>query len=137
MSTNSKKLTILLIEPRLVSQRTLISTLPEFDVIVAHDAESAVELAADTTPALVIMEMSLSGHSGMEFLYEFRTYPDWLKIPIIIYSSLKITDEILSSRAWEKLNINDYLYKPDSSLASLKNAVEKVMSTTLNEAVTH
>ena len=125
-----RKKQLLLIEPRITSQSVVEEILSDYDVDIVHDAESAILRAVDKTPDLVIMEMSLSGHSGMEFMYEFRTYIDWAKIPIIIYSSLKITDEILSSRAWEKLNIFDYLYKPESTLASLKSAAEKALGQT-------
>jgi len=122
-----RKQQILLIEPRITSQSAVAKMLSNYDVDVVHDADSAVLHAVNKKPDLVIMEMSLSGHSGMEFLYEFRTYTDWENVPIIIYSSLKINDEILFSRAWEKLNVFDYIYKPESTMSNLKSAVEKAL----------
>lgn len=118
---------ILLIEPNLTSRKAIKEILSEHTVDVVHGASLAVQKAADEKPDLIILEMSLGGHSGLEFLYEFRTYSDWALIPVIVYSSIKLTDEVLSSRAWSKLNIYDYLYKPSASLASLKNAAEKAL----------
>lgn len=50
-------------------------------VFWALDAQSAVHLADDSAPDLVVLEIQLTSHSGIEFLYEFRSYNEWQDIP--------------------------------------------------------
>jgi len=121
---------ILLIDPNSTTQYSVAKYLSKYSVEVAVDAESAVGMAAESTPDLIILEMSLSGHSGMEFLYEFRTYEDWLRIPVVVYSSINISEDVLRARAWSKLDIHEYLYKPESSLAKLEDSIEKALVAT-------
>jgi len=118
---------ILLIEPQKASQEAIKEMLYAHKVDVKLDANEAMEFAADNRPDLVLLELSLAGHSGMEFLYEFRTYSDWINVPVIIYSSLKLNEEVLESKSWEQLNVSEYLYKPESSLKTLKGAVERTL----------
>lgn len=98
---------------------------PEHKVISAREATSAIEIANDSSPDAVILELSLAGHSGMEFLYEFRTYSDWKDVPIIIYSNIRLEPIVLKSKSWQQLNIASYLYKPESTLELLKSTVLK------------
>jgi CheY-like chemotaxis protein len=120
---------ILLVEPNLTSQSAVIRALSDCDVVVASNADSAMEkVANNTSVSAVIMELSLAGHSGMEFLYEFRTYSDWAQVPIIIYSTIRLQDDVLMSNAWDKLNIQAYLYKPNASLKKLKNEIQRALA---------
>jgi len=87
-------------------------------------ADEAIKVADNNRPDAVITELSLRGHSGSEFLYEFRTYADWQDIHVIIYSSIKPTEELMNSKDWKLLNIADFLYKPTVSLRQLADVVE-------------
>ncbi len=116
---------ILLIEPHIVSQSAVVESLVNHDVIAVPDAETAIEAANEREFDVVVMELSLAGHSCIEFLYEFRTYSDWRGIPVLIYSSIDLDSDILKSSAWEKLGIYRYLYKPKSSLSELQKYVDK------------
>lgn len=112
---------ILLLEPDRVVARCITR---EFDkhgdqVAVISRAEEAIAAADEQKPDIIIAELSLPGHSVTEFLYEFRTYPDWRDVPIIIYSSLQPTDKIIQSRDWKLLGVTNVFYKPDISIQSL------------------
>ena len=117
---------VLLLEPDRVSARCIVEELSKRDleVSVASTAESAIGLADKVNPDIVISELSLAGHSGSEFIYEFRTYTDWQNTPLLIYSSIKQSDKITSSKDWKLLNIHSVLYKPDFSLKKLGDLVE-------------
>lgn len=119
---------ILLLDSHKTTQKTVREIFASDQVSVVSKASDALLRANDTTPDVVVMELSLAGHSGFEFLYEFRTYEDWLETPVVIYSTLKLEDSVLNSRAWKQLNIADYFYKSDTTLAQLKNAIEKQLS---------
>ena len=116
---------ILVLDHHKTTQSTLRSLFPEAIVSTVSHASRAVDIASETKPDIIIMELSLAGHSGFEFLYEFRTYSDWTRIPVFIYSTLKVSERVQKSRAWNQLGIVRYLYKPETSLASLRSVVEK------------
>lgn len=90
----------------------------------ARQAQSAVHAADDEKPDVVLLELQLSAHNGIEFLYELRSYAEWKDIPVVLLtlvtpSSLMITKEMLQS-----LGIFDVLYKPATNLKQLLGAVE-------------
>ncbi len=119
---------ILIIDHHKTSQATLSEILTHHDLRIAHDATSGIEAANDFDPDLIILELSLSSHSGMEFLYEFRSYSDWTSVPVIVYSSVHLEPEVLNSKTWLSLNISSYLYKPESSLEQVRSIVEKSLT---------
>lgn len=90
----------------------------------AASAQAAVHAADDVLPDVVFLELQLSTHNGVEFMYEFRSYPEWKDVPIVLLtmvapSSLQITKEQILS-----FGIKDILYKPATSLRQLTEAVE-------------
>jgi DNA-binding response OmpR family regulator len=93
-------------------------------VRAAGSAQAAIMAADAETPELVVLEIQLVGHSGIEFLYEFRSYADWQDVPVIIQTQVpqsEFTDswELLRS----ELGVQDYLYKPRTSLEQLLAAI--------------
>ena len=97
------------------------------NIIVCNNAQNAITLADTHQPELVILELAIPEHNGVEFLNEFRSYTDWTKVPVIIYSQIPIEDTGLSKPEWAKLNITEYLYKSTNSLKNLSGAVEQVL----------
>ncbi len=117
---------ILVIDHNKTSKSALKSLFAEsHDVQTASTADEAIQHASNQKPDIIVLELSLAGHSGLEFLYEFRTYTDWWSVPVIIYTQIHLDQEVLKSRAWQQLNAV-YMYKPSASLAQLKDMVEKV-----------
>lgn len=118
---------ILLIEPDAILARQYQEALASYDLAWARDAQVAINTADTQSPDLVIMELLLAGHSGIEFLYEFRSYADWKQVPIIIMSRLNRADVPVHDAALEQLGVKAYLYKPDTSLGALKRKVESLL----------
>src|SRR3954465_15447238 len=89
-------------------------------------AQTAVMVADQHQPDLVILELQLVEHSGIEFLYEFRSYAEWQGIPAIIHS-LVPPGEFQSNRQLleDELGVAAYLYKPRTSLRQLLNTVSE------------
>lgn len=113
---------ILLVEPDRVLAKTYAEALNRSDhhVVAAATAQSAIEAADAFKPDLVILELQLVEHSGIEFLYEFRSYSDWQRIPVLIHSQVPATEfsenaDLLKS----ELGVHAYLYKPHTSLREL------------------
>jgi len=119
---------ILLVEPDVLLARTYARALEQAGhaVNVAGTAQTAIHAADDTTPDLVVLEMQLVSHSGIEFLYEFRSYDDWRKVPVLALSQVPPgefmgTWELLQS----ELGVQKYLYKPRTTLAKLLKTVDE------------
>lgn len=122
---------ILLIEPN----RVLAKTYHEVLVNAGHQvrtcgtAQSAIIAADDTDPQIVILELQLVAHSGAEFLYEFRSYPDWQQVPVIIHTQVAPQQFAASFEATQRqLGIVEYLYKPATNLSRLLTAVQNAAS---------
>jgi DNA-binding response OmpR family regulator len=121
---------VLLIEP----DRIIAGAVKDYfakanhEVAVHHDLQQAVASADKQKPAVVITELQLAGRSGVEFLYEFRSYPDWQAIPVIILTTL--TSEELQDYAdiFKDLNVSAVLHKPHTGLARLLSETERVLA---------
>jgi DNA-binding response OmpR family regulator len=124
---------ILLIEPDYLLATTYGAALQTggHELVVRAGAQSAVFAADETTPDLVILELQLIEHSGIEFLYEFRSYPDWQTVPVLILSHVPPA-EFDASRdlLTRELGVQAYHYKPYTSLRRLLTAVNELVSTT-------
>jgi DNA-binding response OmpR family regulator len=122
---------ILLVEPDYKLAHIHKKTLEDsgYNVSLANTAQSGVMSADTIKPDLVILEIQLVEHSGIEFLYEFRSYNEWKSIPVIVYSQVPPGE---FSDSWvvltEELGVVEYLYKPRTSLKQLINATESLLA---------
>lgn len=119
---------ILLIEPDRLLAESYVQALQSagHQVNAASGAQAAIMTADTATPDLVVLELQLVEHSGIEFLYEFRSYPDWQNIPVLVQTHVpraEFTDnwQLLE----QELGVRDYLYKPRTSLRDLVSAVHE------------
>jgi len=93
---------------------------------IAQNAQKAISMIDELKPSVIILELQLSGHSGIEFLHEFRSYEDWTNIKVIIHSSVPKTSLNLDARIWRQLGIYKYLYKATTSLDRLVDSVKSI-----------
>jgi len=117
---------VLLLEPNRALAEMYGAALRRAGHVVTevHSAQDAIEAADEHLPAIVVLELQLAGHDGIEFLHEFRSYPEWQAIPVIVVSnlapqSLATLDVVLK----EDLGVVACLYKPRVSLDRLLKAV--------------
>ncbi|PID31841.1 hypothetical protein CR970_03685 [Candidatus Saccharibacteria bacterium] len=97
-----------------------------YTVSVAHHAQDAVALADDRRPDVLVVDMQLGGHGGMEFLYEFRSYVDWREVPALLLSAAPPHALQLSRQQQQRLGIADCLYKPATTVQALSRALNDV-----------
>lgn len=119
---------ILLIEPdRLLAETYRQALLAAgHRVVCCASAQAGIISADQHRPDLVILELQLIEHSGIEFLYELRSYADWQNIPIIVHSHVPLSEFTAHRRLlYDRLGIAAYLYKPDTSLRDLLAAAEE------------
>jgi DNA-binding response OmpR family regulator len=125
---------VLIIEPNklLAEQYKTYLETQGHTVVCASRAQDAINQADNAKPDIVISELLLTSHSGIEFLHEFRSYVEWLDIPVIILSrltreSLQASDDVLRS-----LGVTSYLYKPETTLKRLNMKIDSVLSSLIN-----
>lgn len=117
---------VLLIEPDNILAKTYARALESagYKVEVVSNAQAAVNSADKLQPDVVALELQLVGHSGIEFLYEFRSYTEWQKIPVLLLTSVPPQE---FEDNWKLLNhelgVEAYLYKPSTNLDKLVSAI--------------
>jgi len=122
---------ILLLEPDNLVAKQCKNYLESngYKVSWCKNAQDAVNSADSNSPGLVIMELLLTAHSGIEFLYEFRSYNEWRKVPVIIFSRIPRADLPASDNTLKDLGVSAFLYKPDTSLQRLGEKIKAILST--------
>jgi DNA-binding response OmpR family regulator len=118
---------LLLVEPDKVLAQTYASYLRQqgWDVKVASGAQSAVHVLDIFKPELIILELQLARHNGIEFLYELRSYVDWQEIPVIAHTLLSPGSLGFSTDVLNALGVVQYLYKPATNLQRLARVVRE------------
>lgn len=119
---------ILLIEPDRLLALTYRQALSQagHQVLSCPGAQAGITAADKIQPELIILELQLVEHSGIEFLYEFRSYPEWQTIPVLIHTNVPPAE---FNGSWDilgrELGIETYLYKPRTSLKQLISTVRE------------
>ena len=117
---------MILIEPDAAFRRQLTQFFASSYTVNSFASGQDALLTTDV-PDIVVAEVALKGHSIFEFLYEYRTYADCQNVPVVLYTSVQIKDEILSSRSWKQLNVH-YAYKPDISVSQLNQKLAVLLA---------
>jgi DNA-binding response OmpR family regulator len=122
---------ILLLEPDIVLSNIYIKALEQVGhkVSPVFDAQAAINVIDNLSPDLVILELQLPIHNGVEFLYELRSYAEWQKTPVIVQSFVPPSEFKSTPSLWRGLGIVTYLYKPRTSLQQLLNSVQEQLDT--------
>ena len=77
---------------------------------------------------LIILDMFLPAHNGIEFLHELSSYTDINPIPVLILSSVSQRDFVMAPERWEHYGVVEYLYKPNTKPQDLVTAIKKQLS---------
>lgn len=121
---------ILLLEPDtlLATIYTQAFTRAGFIVDCVPSAQVAIDAADAHAPDVVITEMHMPAHDGVEFLYEFRSYAEWQQVPVIIHSYAS-PEQLATVRSTleAELGVIAILYKPQTSLHKLLACVREQM----------
>lgn len=121
---------ILLLEPDRLLGSTYQAALQSVghEVMWCLDAQTAVDALGKMKPELVITELQLAKHNGIEFLYELRSYADWQKLPVIVLSYVSQLENGVSLALWDHIAITAYHYKPLTRLDDLIRSVDGIVA---------
>lgn len=117
---------ILLLEPNKVLARTYIRALEHVGHTVgyARGAQEAINVADEQSPDVVVLELQLGARDGIEFLHEFRSYPEWQEVPVLLHTQVSPTSLMRFQGSLVKdLGVTGVLYKPQTTLAKLISMV--------------
>jgi CheY-like chemotaxis protein len=98
-----------------------------YEVICAEDGESALQMAQEQRPDLILLDMILPKVSGPEVLRRLKGDRSTAEIPVVVLSSLseKNRQKLLDAGAEEYLEKN--LVMPSSGMNLLPKALENVI----------
>lgn len=119
---------ILLIEPDSLLARTYSEALRAAGHNVDHalSGQSAVALADEHLPDMVVLEMQLPGQNGIAFLQEFRSYPDWQAVPVLLHTYIAPQGkEDIQAIVTREYGVIGWLYKPQTSLTQLLSVLHR------------
>ena len=99
---------VLLVEDDRMLRRALRASFRnwDFDVTEAESGEQALSIASDTSPDLVVLDLSLPGIDGLETLRHLRTFSD---VPVVV---LTVRDSLRDKIAALESGADDYVLKP-------------------------
>lgn len=122
---------ILLVEPDKILGENIQQSIEAhgYSVVWRRSAQTALDALDQTLPDLIIIEIQLGIHNGIEFLYEIRSYNEWQQIPVIIHTiNNKALGEMFKP-ALNSLNVQEVLYKPRTKVEQLVKAVKQLVPT--------
>lgn len=112
---------ILLVEPDKLLASSTIKGLKKLGAQVewSQNAQGAIHSIDTFRPEVIVLELQIPAHNGVEFLYELRSYSDWQNIPVVIYSFIQSEKLTKYTKSLAELGIDTWLYKPTTSLQQL------------------
>jgi len=89
-------------------------------------AQEAIHAADESKPDIVLLELRLAVHDGIEFLHEFRSYSEWQEVPVVINTYLDpALLEPVKQGLEDDLGVRACLYKPQTSLQQLISVINE------------
>ncbi|NMF58753.1 PAS domain S-box protein [Pseudanabaena yagii] len=94
-------------------------SLKGYRLVIAHNGRMAIDLAQQTHPDLILMDIQMPEMDGLEAIQRIRQIPELADTPIIALTALAMSGDRDRCIA---VGANDYLSKP----VSLKQLVKKI-----------
>lgn len=100
-----------------------------YNVLIARHAQEAVSMLDEYGADIVVMDMMLPGHNGLEILHEMQSYDDWQDVPVVILSARHPDEFRMSPDDWMQLGVIEYLYKPETKVHQLVKTISAAVRT--------
>lgn len=104
----SEKIMVVDDEPGILALMEIMLRRKGYVVITARDAYQALALLASEKPDLFILDVMMTGMTGLEFCQELRNRPDTAHIPVLI---LSCRTDLAAVRRGLAAGADDYLPK--------------------------
>src|SRR5215470_18855390 len=124
---------ILLVDDAKANLDILVEGLKsEHKLSLALNGEMALQIAARTTPDLVLLDIVMPGLDGYEVCRRLREMPETAEVPIMFLSSL---EEVQDKTRGFEAGANDYLTKPFEMLEVKARVRSLLKAKAYNDAV--
>lgn len=119
---------IVLLEPDVILAKSYQAALEKAGHMVERtaNADRALKILDEQASDVLVLELLLGAHNGIELLYEMRSYADLRRLPVIVHSHSD-PSLVQDSPGYRALQVQHYLYKPDTKQADLVDAVEQAL----------
>lgn len=107
--------------------KDLLGVFESIHLVTVPTAEMGVEIARETPPAVIIMDINLPGMSGLDALRVLQTYPETARIPVI---ALTAAASARDRQRGEQAGFYRYLTKPvrvDELESALEGLLERLV----------
>lgn len=94
----------------------------------AETANAALDILNKEAIDILILDMFLPHHNGVELLHEIASYTDTNTVPVIVLSSVYQHDFKMSEERWRHYGVVQYLYKPATKPQRLVAEVQKQLA---------
>ena len=129
LSKKPSSTNVLVVEPDELLVKTYRRILNDSGYYVrsSTNAQDAIIDIDSTKPDVILVEIQLRLHNGIELLNEIRSYPDLSEIPIIVLTY--VPEASFSSLLNDKqLKIVKYLYKSQATHQDILFAVQEALA---------
>jgi two-component system KDP operon response regulator KdpE len=105
---------ILLVEDDYDTRAAMATVLGDagYDVLEAGDGRTALELCARSSPALVLLDLSLPDGPGLELLAQMRALPGGHDLIVLAVSGFQERTDAAGAAAGGERRLDGYLRKP-------------------------
>lgn len=93
-------------------------------VLAAADAQTGLDLLDEYAADVIVLDLMLPAHGGVEVLHELQSHPDWQSIPVIVISAV---NKARVPAGLAELGAKIYLDKADTSPQELTQAVKSLL----------
>ena len=123
---SNKTIKILLIEddPFLLSMYSTKFSLENFSVISADDGEKGWQMAEETKPDIILLDILMPKMNGFEVLEKLKAEKKTKNVPVILLTNLNQKDEIERGMT---LGADDYLIKAHFMPSEVVEKIKKVL----------
>jgi two-component system sensor histidine kinase/response regulator len=108
---NTTRETVLVVDDNSINLRVLANCLSKagFRVLAAESGQMAIELAMNTKPDIILLDVMMPGMDGFETCERLKSFPDTQKIPVLFLTARSEMGDKL--RGFE-VGGSDYVTKP-------------------------
>lgn len=119
---------ILLLEPDelLASKYKKVLHNSGFTVNHVTSAQAALHSINKQTPHIIVVEVYIKDHNGIEFLHELQSYQDTADIPVVLLTYASKSQLGINTLEWSNFSIADYCYKPKTTETDLVKVISSI-----------
>lgn len=98
-----------------------------FDVARVSDAQAALDYLDEHKADVLVLDIYLPVNNAFEIIQQLQSYPDWQNLPVILISSQRLGERLLSDKLKKQMSITNFLYKPETLPKDLVSAVRSAV----------